>query len=204
MTRRGHSFKLHLPTSQHNVLFGTAYIDRGWTFQELLVSKRLLFVTEHQMVFHCGTSIRSESLPEERRHHGSNFASGIIDLRLKNSLSRSNYEILHSYTTLVNEYCTKTLSFQADIEKAFGGLASIIEQWCGGYPVVHGLMTSFLGYSLLWSFCADPVSPSYKSKPELGARRSAFPSWSWVGWVAKTANIGSHSTIGLPLISLMR
>jgi hypothetical protein len=97
----GHSYQLHLPTSQHNILFGTTYADRGWTFQEILVSKRLLFVTEHQLAFYCGTAVRSEPLPEERRHHGSNFASGIIDLRLKTSLARSNCEILQSYITLV-------------------------------------------------------------------------------------------------------
>lgn len=50
VVRDGHSYKLHLPTSQHNILFGTAYTDRGWTFQELLVSKQLLFVTEYQLV----------------------------------------------------------------------------------------------------------------------------------------------------------
>lgn len=179
----GHILTLKLPLSKYTLLFGTTYNSRGWTFQELLVSKRVLFVTEHQVVFHCGTSRCSESLPEEEPHHNGELGFGPIELRSKDSLARSSYVILQSYTAMVGDYSRRRLSFQSDIENAFSGLASILEQWCEGYPVIHGMMSSFFGYSMFWTFRNDQDYFSSYSKAEIGKRREGFPSWSWMGWV---------------------
>jgi hypothetical protein len=88
---------LYLPTSKYCLLWHTAYVSRGWTFQELLLSKRVLFVSQQQIVFHCTISRRSESLPEERPHHNQ-YGFGEIDLFPK-AISGPTTFVTYSHTT---------------------------------------------------------------------------------------------------------
>ncbi|KAF2013547.1 HET-domain-containing protein [Aaosphaeria arxii CBS 175.79] len=198
---------LKLPVTKDDILFGTVYDSRGWAFQELIVSKRTLFVTEHQLVFHCGVSRRSESHPKETIHDHREFSWGLIDLRPQWFLPHCEHVVLDSYVSMVQQYCSKRLSFQSDIENAFAGLASILEQWCNGQPVVHGLLSSFFGYSMLWNTNVDQghlAAANATLLPLLEKRREGFPSWSWVGWMMNTSNVGKNSAVKLPLHSLIR
>ncbi|KAF2429642.1 HET-domain-containing protein, partial [Tothia fuscella] len=54
-TQKAPGLYFKLPDSKYKLLDGTKYSKRGWTFQELLLSRRVLFVTEHQATFHCDT-----------------------------------------------------------------------------------------------------------------------------------------------------
>ena len=199
-----HILTLELPSTKPDLLNGTTYSTRGWTFQELLLSKRVLFVTEHQVVFHCDTSWCSESLPKEEYYHSGEFGFGTIDLRPKEYLLRCSDIILQSYTAMVREYCTKRLSFQTDIENAFSGLASILDEWCEGCPVIDGMLSSFFGHSMFWLFEVDQDFFGSYSVAEREKRREEFPSWSWVGWVSCISNLNANLTVELPLQSLVR
>jgi hypothetical protein len=87
---------LRLPDDKYELLRGTTYNSRGWTFQELFFSERILFVTEQEVVFHCDTSRRSESLPNPTFHRNGEFGSGDIHLRAEDIHSRFTSVILES------------------------------------------------------------------------------------------------------------
>jgi hypothetical protein len=173
-----HIVTLELSFDKYDLLQGTAYCTRGWTFQELVLLKRTLFVMEHQLVFHCGTSRCSESLPREDYHHSGDFEAGTIDLRPKKDQSCDINVILKSYSAMVEEYCERRLTFQTDIENAFSGLASILVEWCERCPVISGLLSGFLGHAMLWRFKKHTMMFSSYSLEETGKRRQGFPSWS--------------------------
>ena len=200
-----HLMSLYLPTSKYRLLNRTAYASRGWTFQELLLSKRVLFVSQQQIVFHCTRSRRSESLPEESPHH-TQYRHGEIDLFPKAISARYDICNLRSYNTLVQEYSQRRLSFQSDVENAFAGLASILEEWYSGTPVVHGMMLPFFACSMTWMFTHAEDYSSYWTNNERGKKRAGFPTWSWVAWAAAISNINddSASDIPLPVLSLVR
>ena len=205
VTNGRYTIKLSLPANKPALTRHTVYQSRGWTFQELLLSKRLLFLTEHQASFLCDASIRSEAVSKEAFKDTGIFGSGRITLRSDNSLSRSSITILESYTGMIQEYTLRRLSFEEDIENAFSGLALILNEWCGGSPVVHGMMSSFFGYSMQWTFRQDQNYFSSYKKEETGKKRAAFPSWSWVGWTAAVSNMCcSNPTYHLPLRSLLK
>ncbi|KAH7081178.1 heterokaryon incompatibility protein-domain-containing protein [Paraphoma chrysanthemicola] len=192
---------LYLPTSKLGLLDGTTYASRAWTFQELLFAKRILFVSSQQIVFHCSHSRRSESIPMERSHN-TQFGSGRIKLYPELNSTMSNFEMLETYTAMVEEYSEKDLSFQSDIENAFAGLASVLESWHRGSPVFHGYMSSFFAWSMMWMFEVGSYVSSSEPEIERG-RREEFPTWSWVAWPAIISPLG-QSIISAPVLSKIR
>lgn len=204
ITHGRYTAKLSLPVSKFEVLHRTAYKSRGWTFQELLLSKRLLFLTEYQALFHCDLSLRSEAVPKEDFKNTGQYGHGNITLQSNGGLPRDSDTILNSYCAMIKEYTVRQLSYEEDIENAFSGLASILDEWCGGSPVVHGMMSSFFGYSMQWTFQQDQGFYNTYTAKETGKKRAAFPSWSWVAWTASVSNICNHSAAYLPLQSLMK
>ncbi|KAF2670837.1 HET-domain-containing protein [Microthyrium microscopicum] len=195
--------KRQMPVDKPSIFDQTTYSTRGWTFQELTLSKRVLLVTNNQLVFHCDTTRCSESQSGEESHRNGEVGAGIIDLRNKKSSTRSNISILQSYFAMVTEYCKKRLSYQADIENAFAGLASILQEWCGETPVIHGMLSSLFGHSMMWFFDTHQHLFSAYSLTERGKRRDGFPSWSWTGWIACYSNLNSDSNPELPVQSLI-
>jgi hypothetical protein len=199
-----HATVLRLSTRKQDLLEGTTYYSRAWTFQELVLSKRTLFITEQQAVFQCGASKCSESLPHEQAYELQEYGYGPIDLRWKRNVESDSKVIAECYSTIVAEYSSKVLSFQADIENALSGLNSIVEQWSGGCPVTHGLLPQFLGYSLFWKFGSVQQHNNFNTVENRGNRRKDFPSWSWTGWVTSIDNFCSNEIMYLPLTSTMR
>ncbi|KAH7091629.1 heterokaryon incompatibility protein-domain-containing protein [Paraphoma chrysanthemicola] len=195
---------LYLPTSKYGALNCTTYDSRGWTFQEVLLSKRILLVSPQQLVFYCSRSRRSESIPMERPY-SNDFGWGEINLFPKSNNVSCDMAMLASYSTVVKEYSGKCLSFQSDIENAFAGLASIFEGWYEGSPVVHGYILACFAWSMMWMF--DPGSHRKRSlsEVELGRKRSGFPTWSWVAWHAIVTSLGQRNlAMMLPVLSRVR
>ncbi|KAH8724354.1 heterokaryon incompatibility protein-domain-containing protein [Phaeosphaeriaceae sp. PMI808] len=203
-TQGSNVLELHFPSDRNSILQGTRYEARAWIYQELLMSKRLLFVMENQAIFHCDRSQWSESRPQETPHEPSRIGFGHNNLQSRLSLLDDSNRIVRSYFTMVKEYTKKQLSFTSDIENAFAGLASIIQHWCEGDPIIHGLMSSFFGYSMMWAFGNVQPVLSHQHGAVIGQRRAGFPSWSWVGWIASASFIGGEPLGLLSLVSSLR
>jgi len=169
--------------------------ERGWTYQEARLARRLLYFTYWQLYFERPGLVDSEltfplanpSIPRDL-HEEYMYSADAFPSRPFNV-----YECIRSYSP-------RQLTFPNDIIRAFLGVFSVFEKeynmrhlW--GLPFVahrpafvNDVWYFFpsLSSSLLWQTAdADDMS-------DWLARRPGFPSWSWTGWFGIVAqpNVG--------------
>jgi hypothetical protein len=122
---------------------------RGWTYQEVVLSRRRLVFTASQMYFQCNAMFCIESLSS----HGISSAS--LNLSSNKTRMRLSHEILVAFPNLsttptpralykqIEEYCPRRLSFDNDIIKAFLGIINAFEMRHGADRIcathVYGL-----------------------------------------------------------------
>jgi hypothetical protein len=185
------------PASLDRILEASIYERRGWTFQERMLSRRVLYISNQQVYFQCNVSIRSESHPREfkRERFDDKYSWGlgqrIDDIRLRGAYEEQVLnDVLETgqnkkdhwlsdlavYQNLVEEYSHRELTYPTDMLNAFSGFTAIFEE-CSGGRFVSGIPISVLSAALLWSghFGASAGRKSWKGE-------ALFPSWSWAGW----------------------
>ncbi|GJP95559.1 HET-domain-containing protein [Aspergillus niger] len=164
------------------------HITRGWTFQEVLLSPRRLFVSDRQVYFHCKKNgVRCE----DTSGTDTGAFEQIHGLRkriflLGEGVDKNTYDWQGSrsvYESLVEKYTERKLSYPADILDAFTGISSVLgynyriegcEELISGLP-----RRDFLRY-LLWS---PKETPTRRLPRVTGRHEECFPSWSWIGWM---------------------
>ncbi|KAF2032758.1 HET-domain-containing protein [Setomelanomma holmii] len=173
----------------------SAWCTRGWTFQELVLSRRVLAFTPTEVFFYCGRGFQAESM---HGRSGSNYESrfGATVLRMCNSVKpqppekatysiqsvRHNYETVH--WNLLNNYLGRQLSYDTDILDAFSGVLNAEGATIG--QSFWGLPCNILARALFWELnnisIIQPGQHYFKSSEYSMVRREGFPSWSWTGW----------------------
>ncbi|KAJ8061209.1 hypothetical protein OCU04_010282 [Sclerotinia nivalis] len=163
----------HYQTWKHETIWET----RGWTFQEMVLSKRLMIFTDSQVFFQCKKSLWCEDTILENLNPSitcESRASGDISLE-----SHTSMDAFTSYHILVHDYTCRSLGNQSDVLNAFQGieqhlqnraLSSKQESLNGKFH--FGLPESFFDLALIWT-----LPYHYPNQ-----RRKLFPSWSWAGW----------------------
>jgi hypothetical protein len=184
------------------------------TFQEGILSRRVLMFTDYQMSFHCAGDSWVEGLGEYLTQAESikfGQTPAVLSLPGKH-VTHSSPVDFRSYSDLVALYSRRQLTFERDILNAFRGimhdmrrLHSTAFNLCG-LPFLVGpeedtceYWSSRLINALYWSSCSRPVTQK---------RRSMFPSWTWAGWHGHAKFPGStpgHVPLDLePIIQGMR
>ena len=194
-----------------NYLHGSEYLKRAWTYQEGLLSKRVLVFTKSQVYFECDRCTWSEE---------SHWESSEIDFRgwraIKDptpfdiwidALDRRAYNPgdvakdttpRNSYSVLLKNYTQRKLRYDEDILNAFSGVLAMVKVW-EKTDVFFGLRTKLFGNDLLFNM----MSTSPLRFIEKRAKRHAsnkFPTWSWTSWrgaiqIANEARHTSHDPI---------
>ena len=188
--------------------------ERGWTFQEGVLSRRIVVFTEDQMHFECRELVRNESRSD----------SSAKELGRNRQSMFKNFGVIPWRTIwwLVAEYADKHLTYDDDAFNAISGIFHAFERsaagnrHCWGIPIVsnvhdesahlyRGKATSSLSgkdatrssfvIGLLWRPGFDAGRCTY-------TRRPTFPSWSWLGW--QGSKISNHSLADLSDLFLER
>jgi hypothetical protein len=163
---------------------------RGWTYQELLFSPRLLVFTEDLVLWHCNTSAwREDMFLEHHTPSASHVGSPEIIIRgaehiplLSSTLDGSYFE---TWRKLVSPYCIRQLKFPHDKMRAFLGIQNALTQ-ATGIQLFWGHPEVVFTHSLAWS-----MRGARRNKSKLRQRgpkstrievETSFPSWSWTGW----------------------
>ncbi|KAI1381064.1 HET-domain-containing protein [Hypoxylon crocopeplum] len=182
-----------------NVIDISLWNKRGWTFQERLLSKRRLFITEYQVSYECcqgqatelltWTSAACRSLPELNSLGGKhNNIVGILDeapepqrvveapgfytkgrWTLSNSYTARDTASMRDYCVWVKDYSSRQLSFGSDVLNAFKGVGNVLSAVFDS-QLLYGLPEKYFSQCLLWSSSGGT------------SRRSEtynIPSWSW-------------------------
>lgn len=140
--------------------------NRGWTFQETLLSPRILHFMPEEMAWQCATLCRCECQiqPYYNCYTGSNEDDTVRPQDLEKDWDK-----------VVSEYTGLELTFETDRLAALAGLASRAHQFRQDQRYLAGLWENDLLESLLWT--ADTRSDAYAKTKRI--RPAIAPSWSW-------------------------
>lgn len=161
------------------------WATRGWTYQEQLLSQRLLvFTTEGQAVWQCASShlledtssiikarpvMRLRQLREGLRFNERQPAPNPT----LSPLPLHRPDAITEYVAVVQGYTKRRFTFEDDVLAAFQGFGSILQRHLNS-RFLAGLPEAYLDQALLWI-------PSIRQKRREGNEKY-LPSWSWVGW----------------------
>ncbi|KAH7130515.1 heterokaryon incompatibility protein-domain-containing protein [Dendryphion nanum] len=190
MLAQGHLLSV-IPPDPSREIRSSKWSTRGWTYQEGLLSRRRLFLTEYEVSYDCSKSLCRETiaLPAhiEQRPHG-----------VEQQLHESSWMFPNAHITLapdsiirlfdrLSEYTARQLSRESDVLNAMLGIFQVYGNL--KYPIHHlcGVpIMPFFGFNW-WNIEAGISYECFIDglrwlllKP--ASRRSGFPSWSWTGW----------------------
>lgn len=162
--------------SQHTYDGSSEWDQRGWTFQERLLSRRCLFFSDTHYSMKCKEGLFHELVDHRLK----------LELKLDEStfwadgssldLDDENWNF-HSYSNLVSVYTSRSLSVESDIHNACrGALRRITQTTKGAWQFHFGLPKHDLLRALAWI--------PYGNASQI--RRVGFPSWSWLGWTGRS------------------
>ncbi|RYO92653.1 hypothetical protein DL762_001556 [Monosporascus cannonballus] len=144
------------------------WATRGWTFQEELLSKRLLYYMTGRMIWYCRAGKATE--PAEEPEGDMSLFSTLKDLPPQ-SANPENFRAAtyKAWYKLLGEYTKRHLTFDKDRLPAIGAFAKFFnarlrDQYCAG------LWRGDLLYGLLWGVHSTPYGSGTPGSPPLRAR----------------------------------
>lgn len=184
------------PPDLDTVLEATRWATRGWTFQEALLSKRLLVFVDQTIYFSC----RSTTWSEQRKAHSETVpppwawaeAPSPFTTKFEGQLTHwshiaSSLQIYYPslqpwfvasiWHLIVNEYSTRTLSYELDVLAAIAGIQEIFGRI---FPqdILYGIPLSIIQTALLWH-------PRTRLRRRKGGKKNLLPSWTWAAWIGE-------------------
>jgi hypothetical protein len=188
----------------------STWSNRGWTYQEALLSRRRLVFTDEQVYYECYGMYCCEALdlPLRRMHTQSlqvfkkPFCDGDNIGQFPRGVGSSPWEVL----SRIEEYSAKSLTNPSDILNGILGIIRAYERRTDGIRHLFGVpilpppvgmkrQIRTKGESSLWNsqmgfalgLCWDLKDlniwlSSWRRGPAPSCRRLGFPSWSWTGW----------------------
>ncbi|KAF2740568.1 HET-domain-containing protein [Polyplosphaeria fusca] len=154
-TRRFHNKMRFVGDNFKDTVLGSFWNTRGWTFQERLLSRRAIYITEFQVYFMCIRAERQEDIGE--------FAARINPWAL---------ERFDHYMATVPDFTSRNLSFPSDILNAFTGIGNRFAE-AQGAALTWGLPEKYFAQALLW----EPRDKAIRRE-----ETPNIPSWSWAAW----------------------
>lgn len=184
-----------IPDAQHLFLSEKIH-GRGWTFQETLLSRRVLFYSTIQPYLKCQSDVFAAGIPDP----GYYFRTvGMADIFETFGNAKTNFAATHSkgispWCQLVEWYSRRFLSLHSDRLPAIAAVAKAYGQRTDDRYLV-GLWRSTLATDLLWE-ARGPGPYEGKGRPmlnqtlaTLSAEKSPspgnVPSWSWLSCFSK-------------------
>jgi hypothetical protein len=157
-----------------NALLDTQWHHRAWTFQEAVLSKRLLIFTDLGVYFQCSTALWCEDTHLEKP---SLSEYSINKVEVPKFVKPFWKDVLPTardfwtYAQLVEDYSPREMTSQTDALNAFTGLINPLERVLDT-KFFQGLPIIFFHAALCFVFATRHDN----------IRRTGFPSWSWSGW----------------------
>lgn len=194
-----------------NVLLAAQYRNtlgkwdtRAWTFQEKILSKRMLIFNGGYVSFHCRHGILREDMPAVHAGNGPAQIPWVSEIpKTSSSMIKRTWDgspvLLRShffteYANLLAQYTSRDMTDSRDALNAVLGLLKVLEKMAAdkstaihrisrtiGFAkptdwTLHGLPEKFLDLALLWQ------PPAAKGVCLTKRQYDDLPSWSWIGW----------------------
>ncbi|KAI1472826.1 HET-domain-containing protein [Daldinia caldariorum] len=169
---------------------------RGWTFQERLVSPRILYFTKHELIWECystsicecgfhrdgpynptslkmlhvNTLVNDPSFLQQSPEHYSKYMRKAIGFAKKSNFSKVDTE--KTWRRIVQFYSDMQLTNQTDRLLAIGATAEQTQAIRKNKAYLAGLWYESLELDLLWARKRKP-------KAQQRSERYIAPTWSW-------------------------
>jgi hypothetical protein len=175
------------------------WATRGWTYQEMLLSRRRLVFTDSQMLFQCRSgefqelsniTAPSDPTPNMRKLAFPDMSGAIYaphtmrDTFPQNGIGGSASEIY----SRIHEYTERKLSYPGDVLNAFNGIFSAFDRSMQGFRSHfwgNPLWSTYSGSELYqWTQSFVAGLTWYVEKP-CDRRPGLWPSWSWTTVMGK-------------------
>jgi hypothetical protein len=175
-------------------ILDSKWSTRGWTYQEMLLSRRRLVFTESQMYFQCTMMHGIESLTLGVTHSRGPFGT-LYRVFPHRGIGHTNKDL----TFRLIEYYKRKLSFQTDTIHAFSGILNAFND----SPYFQNKVTHFYGIPIIYSYKGIDLAITRSFTSNLmwnvhhwdandhidnvlyWSRNDAFPSWSWASAKAR-------------------
>ena len=169
------------------------YMTRAWTFQEMVLSQRLLIFTPEVIFWECQQATWREDsqweVADPERQGVDIFNRSILrgmNLDFSTFWSPKMEDFENSYRGLIEEYSQREMTDEVDGLSAISGILQALGHNTG-MAFKWGLPKFFLGVALTWPMLTETRSRRRAAKSRLRVGSSIleveFPSWSWVGWI---------------------
>lgn len=156
------------------------YFNRGWTFQEYVLSKRRLIVGKKQFHWICPSAAFFESTVSVRKWDNDLYEDQYLS-DAYNTLSRKSF--LEQLCRVISDYNGRNHSFPEDALAGVTGILEILRRsFEGGF--IYGMPVMYFHAALMWK----SSEPFYTERRHHSGRDhsvlqgSCLPSWSWLGW----------------------
>jgi hypothetical protein len=165
------------PPNFRTFLSAAPLFQRGWVFQERLMSKRKLIFGETQTYWECDGVVLSESNiqsqgPFEIRQTQNDAAFQVFTGPIhKMNTTCDPISPVFLWRNVVSQYSPCALTYEADRLPALSGIARTFARRFGG-SYAAGLWQDQMPYNLLWF-------ASYQASKETYKGEYCAPSWSW-------------------------
>lgn len=143
--------------------------ERGWVFQERVLSPRILYLTKEQYYWECDALVACEVYPGGMPSRFPGQQIGVSGQRIDVTDNDSCNVTSRIWMNVVEEYTKSSLTFQRDMFIALSGVARQVASM-NSDKYLAGLWKSRLPFDLFWE-------PS--TKRQLPQKDCYAPSWSW-------------------------
>lgn len=138
---------------------------RGWTFQEFLLAKRILFYGPYEVLFYCRNLGFTRLFPSYIKYRDDQQHSARALFQSQNKAE--------SWSELVRQYTFRTLTFPEDRSRAIAGIVSALEEEWDDRCVFGAWAGRFLEQMTWFNVVGFSFHPSLQ-------RSNRAPSWSWL------------------------
>ncbi|KAI0100194.1 HET-domain-containing protein [Nemania sp. FL0031] len=156
---------------------GWPLLQRGWVYQEMSLSTRVLHFGSQEVIWQCRTHRRSESGSNDSDHAQITFSDGhTVPGRKHNDSWDDGSPNDHPWYDVVHDYSGLGLSFEKDKLPALAAISQeSAKERAAGDKFLAGLWRNSLLLDMLWETYPQNSANGPTQKPVV----SNAPSWSW-------------------------
>ncbi|KAI2617020.1 heterokaryon incompatibility protein-domain-containing protein [Hypomontagnella submonticulosa] len=197
---------LHVATpGPGHAIENSKWASRGWTYQECLLSRRVLIFTEEQAYYECGCMVRREGRTARATSYEDNIQQSAIPsigplyAAVTVQDTRDLDMLLYMYRDCVKAYFSRELTKEEDTMNAFMGIDNKFKMILRNAQSNTSISPSLVSVELrsVWGL-PYPVSPAFDPGVTrrmfiaglkwtwytygMAQRKPQYPSWTWAGW----------------------
>ncbi|PSN66923.1 HET-domain-containing protein [Corynespora cassiicola Philippines] len=176
---------IFLNDKAHGIIETSPWSERGWTYQERLLSKRLLFFTNHQVYFQCRLGIWSEDTTKKVQQD--DLTEHFLQNLQRSELNFSRRRLLdHPFELFVYELSNRKFKYESDKLRASLAALKLLSSSYQS-PMLWGLPERGFEMFLLWTY--EYSKTQYAGSLNDLRTVHGFPTWSWASCSVQTSCI---------------